>query len=562
MAWRLSSVMPIIPNLSAHRTIRRRLAAAEAEDFVAWPFVDELYDFTQVLGKPLATIPSAKLGTKVAVIGGGPGGIIAALELLRMGLHPIIYEGSGRIGGRNWSQTFSDGKAIAEMGAMRVPPENKVFYYYVDLLKMQATTFPDPGKVLTTLFYENQLYTWEPNAPPPGPFEQIQNEFNAFVNPLCDALWAPWRKGDLDGVRKVWQTYIDKYSTLSFYEGVQEGTGWNQDQMNAFGALGLGSGGFGPLYDIDFLDIFRLLANQLETDQQLFAGGISELTNGMYELTITDGNGRETSLAQIDALYPAYATALRQQGEDWEITDSKGDVRAYPAIVFATTTRVMEMLGMTLPGAPFSENVQTAIRNLHMMESSKLFIRTKTKFWVTDTSVPSNIQTDQLPRGVYCLEYPQTDYGVVLISYTWGDDSTKLMAFDAQARFNLLRNVIATIDEKFASYLDPVDGEILMVDWQLEPNYYGAFKLNLPGQEANVQSVYYQFLSSLDPTRDTGVYVAGDGVSWTGGWTEGALHTGINAAAAVAQHLGGTPIENGPLTQKPLYVYPPAKTKE
>ena len=84
---------------------------------------------------------------------------------------------------------------------------------------------------------------------------------------------------------------------------------------------------------------------------------------------------------------------------------------------------------------------------------------------------------------------------------------------------------------------------------------------NLPGQEANVQSVYYQFLTALDPKLDTGVYVAGDGVSWTGGWTEGALHTGINAAAAVAQHFGATPIANGPLTQKPLYVYPPAETR-
>lgn len=554
--------MPVIPNLSAHRAIRRRTAAAEAEDFVAWPFVDELYDFTQVLGKPLATIPESLVGTRVAVIGAGAGGIIAALELLRMGFTPVIYEGSGRVGGRNWSQTFSDGKAIAELGAMRVPVENKVFYYFADLLNMQATSFPDPGTVLTTLFYENQAYTWEPGAPPPGPFEQIQNEFNAFVNPLVDALWAPWRAGDFEGVKKVWQGYIDHYSTLSFYEGVQEGTGWNQEQMNAFGALGLGSGGFGPLYDIDFLDIFRLLANQLETDQKLFAGGISELTNGMFNLTITTAQGQQTSLSRLNTFHKSYVTAIRQQGDEWEVTSSDGEISAYPAVIFATTTRVMEMLGMTLPDAPFSSDVQTAIRNLHMMESSKLFIRTVRKFWKDDPTVPSNIQTDQLPRGVYCLDYPQTDYGVVLISYTWGDDSSKLMAFDAQSRFELLRNVIATIDPKFASYLHPVDDEILMVDWQLEPNYYGAFKLNLPGQEANVQSVYYQFLTALDPTRDTGVYVAGDGVSWTGGWTEGALHTGLNAAAAVAQHFGATPIANGPLTQRPLYTYPPAETRE
>ena len=50
---------------------------------------------------------------------------------------------------------------------------------------------------------------------------------------------------------------------------------------------------------------------------------------------------------------------------------------------------------------------------------------------------------------------------------------------------------------------------------------------------------------------DTGVYLAGDSVSWQGGWTEGALQTGINAACAVAHHLGGKVIEESPLTQNP-----------
>ena len=53
----------------------------------------------------------------------------------------------------------------------------------------------------------------------------------------------------------------------------------------------------------------------------------------------------------------------------------------------------------------------------------KLFVTTPTKFWNTDPNVSWNIQTDEMVRGVYTLDYPWTTNGVVLISYTWGDDS-------------------------------------------------------------------------------------------------------------------------------------------
>lgn len=211
-------------------------------------------------------------------------------------------------------------------------------------------------------------------------------------------------------------------------------------------------------------------------------------------------------------------------------------------------------MGMALgkeEGSTIDENVKTSLRNLHLVNSSKLFIRTKTKFWIDDDSIPSNIQTDGLPRGIYCLDYgDRTENGVVLISYTWGDDSTKLLAIEPHKRFVIFRDIISKIDSKFAEHLEPVDGEILNVDWQLK-DYYGAFNLQYPGQESNLHSAYYQFQSVLSAEKDKGVYLAGDSMSWAGGWTEGALQKGLNAACAVAKHLGGEVIDSSPLSQDP-----------
>jgi tryptophan 2-monooxygenase len=85
-----------------------------------------------------------------------------------------------------------------------------------------------------------------------------------------------------------------------------------------------------------------------------------------------------------------------------------------------------------------------------------------------------------------------------------------------------------------------------LVDWQDQKQYYGAFKLNYPGQDPLNQTLYYQFLSSQN-----GVFLAGDSVGWCGGWIEGALQTGMNAAAAIVQRFCGASglAPNNPMTQ-------------
>jgi tryptophan 2-monooxygenase len=234
------------------------------------------------------------------------------------------------------------------------------------------------------------------------------------------------------------------------------------------------------------------------------------------------------------------------------------------SVIVATTTRSMEFMGMTLPGSTaVNQDVKKAIRNVHTTNSSKMFVRTPTKFWKIVSppfpTIPQTIQTDELPRGVYTLDYPNTESGVVLISYTWEDDSSKLLALNTLDRYNLFKQIITTICPAWKGCLpeitDPNDTDLINIDWEAESGYYGAFKLNYPGQDVEVQTAYYQFLTANDSTQDTGVYLAGDGVSWSGGWTEGAMHTGLNAACAVIQRLGGTLYPNSPLTQEILYAY-------
>ena len=188
---------------------------------------------------------------------------------------------------------------------------------------------------------------------------------------------------------------------------------------------------------------------------------------------------------------------------------------------------------------------------LHTINSSKAFILTKDKFWLKNEGLPANIQSDTLIRGLYCLDYTPQDpdgLGVVLISYTWQDDSAKQIALptDKEDRTKRLVEDVAQIDADFASYLVPLNGDYdtntIYVDWMTEPDYHGAFKLNHPKQDRLLQMAYLWF-KKAGVTSDPCFYLAGDDVSYMGAWCEGAIETGINAAAAVGVSLGGFSIQ-------------------
>jgi tryptophan 2-monooxygenase len=527
---------------------------------------------------PIATLPKQLWNTPVAIIGAGAAGLVAAYELLKIGVTPVVFEANPqRIGGRAYSQPFtdSDGKpsttTFAEMGAMRFPPSAKLFFHYVsDVFDLPLSSqFPDPGQVPTKLYYQNTVIDWPAGQAYPSCFEGIVKDWEAFVEKLTSPLDHVWQKQEMDHVKAIWQSYIDQYKDMSFHTAVRQGIPtWTDEDMNKFGALGIGSGGFGPIYHVGFLEWLRIIINMWEYNQQMLPCGISAFMDAFYTQPICLGNAQRESLKSINAIiFNAPVTAISSGSDGNPIisyTDpSTGQIvsQSFPAVIVATSTRSMQMMRLTSsavndPGDVLDPSVKVAIRNMHHLDSSKMFIRTKTKFWKSDPTLPQNIQMDELPRGIYTLDYPQTENGVVLISYTWGADSTKLLGLSKEERFSLFQQAIAQVNPSFATHLVPMNGELLTIDWQTTAYYYGAFKMHYPGQDLYTHALYYQFLSVLDSARDRGVYLAGDSVSWSGGWIEGALHTGINAACAAAKRIGASVRPHSPLTQNPhLYTY-------
>ena len=120
------------------------------------------------------------------------------------------------------------------------------------------------------------------------------------------------------------------------------------------------------------------------------------------------------------------------------------------------------------------------------MNSSKLFVLTKNKFWQDPNRyLPANIQSDTLFRGLYCLDYhPGTgmDGGYWRRArqlYTWGDDSSKYLAVkDPHERLQMLLRSLQPCAADFAAALEDaiVPDTVKLIDWQDQRGYYGSFK--------------------------------------------------------------------------------------
>lgn len=543
------------------------------EGDIPYPYADTLFDFRRVATakSPICTgIPATK---RVAIVGAGAAGCCAGYELLRTGCIVTVFEATNRCGGRLYSATSGNVNKF-ELGAMRVPPSEALFWQYATQFGMASNgLFPDPGKVPTSLYFQNQETFWPANTEPPAPFDKIQRDlFDPGYGWFDVAFLLPYQEARKAGtLQALWQTWLDRYSNQSFYGALaarmtQAPYFWNVDNLNQFGTLGVGSGGFSPLYPVGFMEMIRLLVYGLEDDQRSIPGGVEALTDNLLD---TEVNGK-TLRESVQLNHPVKRIRKQENGKLTLLFESGENATDYDAVIVACTTYAMQSMGLTESDLVDSSS-RIAIRNLNMMSASKLFLQTKTKFWNT-SDVPRNIQTDEYNRGVFCVDYPENDGtvdnntpGVVLMNYTVAADSTKTLytSPSKRQRYEVMYNALKyAVDyppqrldgptiEKFVAHLptpaEVDEDDLYLIDWQLEPYYQAAYKFNYPGQEPWLNAAYYQFQSCLDPSTDTGVYLAGDGVSWTGGWIEGALETAFNAATAVVYRLGSVPTNADPV---------------
>ncbi len=509
----------------------------------------------------LGHLPPAMHGTEVAIIGAGIAGIVSAYELMKLGLRPQIYE-ADRIGGRMRSEPFKDGDgAFAELGAMRFPPSSTCLFHYLDKVGLQTVDFPNPltpAAHSTLIELGGQEYYARRHTDLPVVFQDVELAWQAALDEGAHfaALQAAILARNPNAIKSIWNPLVARLDEESFYGFISKSAAFKRLGFRAreiFGQVGFGTGGWDTDYPNSILEILRVVATGAEDNHQSVVGGVERLPRRLWEHA-PEGCVHwpaGTSLASLHGNTPRPGVTRIAPGADHKIaiTDRYGNRNEFAAAIVTTQVWLLSAR-IDCAESLFDHELWMAMERSHYMQSSKTFVMVDRPFWhdtdpVSGRDVMSMTLSDRMTRGTYLMDNGAGKRGVICLSYTWNDDAMKWISLPLDERVRLMLHSLKQIYPKL-NISEHIIGSPITVSWESDPNFMGAFKANLPGHYRYQRRLFSHFVQDKLPTHQRGIFLAGDDISWTAGWAEGAVTTALNAVAGTIRHLGGTSAPDNP----------------
>ena len=199
----------------------------------------------------LGTLPSSQHGEEVAIVGAGMAGMVAAYELMKLGLKPVIYEAS-KMGGRLRSQRFEGTQGVvAELGGMRFPVSSTAFHHYLEQSGLQSKPFPNPlspATPSTVVDLEGWTTYAKTIADLPPLYREVASAWEEALEEGADfaALQTALRARDVKKLKAIWDELVPKWDDRTFYGYLATSKAFSKRgfrHLEVFGQVGFGTGG-------------------------------------------------------------------------------------------------------------------------------------------------------------------------------------------------------------------------------------------------------------------------------------------------------------------------------
>ncbi len=448
---------------------------------------------------------AAKRKPRVIIGGSGLAGMAAARHLRALGCDVTILEASNRPGGRvhTLRQPFSDG-LYAEAGAGRIPKTHDLTLRYVKEFGLTLTPFY-PTSPTDLFFLRGKRFLATPKQPLDlskiglalTPEEQRLG-FSGFEAKYLN-------KGAAEAAiipARDWPSPLTRHLDGISIETYMRRQGASDD------AIQLSLSGFNPLSALDYL---RDLSNHLVPALSKIAGGNDLLPRAFAKLL----SGHIRFGAQVVKIEPApervrivYTQAGLQQSIE-------GD--------YFLCTIPFSVLRQIEISPAFSDAKQEAIRSLTYGDVSRVYLQTRRRFW-KDQNLTGFARVDRYME-VWSPTWDQPGQRGILMNYAFESLSREIAA---QSQPERISNLINYYEQVFPGTKENTEFGHSWV-WQDQPFARGAYAMHLPGE------IY----SKLPVARasEGRVLFAGEHCSSQPGWMQGALESGLRAAAEIERAI-------------------------
>ncbi|MGY1987158.1 flavin monoamine oxidase family protein [Blastococcus sp. SYSU DS0669] len=502
----------------------------------------------------LGAVPPERHGEEVAIVGAGISGLVAAYELMKLGLKPVLYEAS-QMGGRLRSARFEGApeEIVAELGGMRFPVSSTAFYRYVDLLGLETRPFPNPltpASGSTVIDIEGETHYAESSEALPPLFREVAAAWADALQTVGFAeIQDAIRARDVKSLKALWDELVPLWDDRTFYDFIASSEAFSRlsfHHREVFGQVGFGTGGWDSDFPNSMLEIFRVVMTNCDEDQRFVVGGVEQVPWGLWNHA-PDAPAHwpaGTTLAKLHSGGPRAGVAAIARDADgaFAVTDAWGHVARYPAVLVTCQSWLLTTQ-IDCDESLFAQKMWTALDRTRYMQSSKTFVMVDRPFWkdkdpVTGRDVMSMTLTDRLTRGTYLFDHGDDKPGVICLTYSWMSDALKMLPYPVDQRVRLALGALKKIYPGL-DIAQHIIGDPVTISWEADAHFLGAFKGALPGHYRYNHRMYSHFVQDDFPPEHRGIFLAGDDVSWTPAWVEGAVQTSLNAVWGIMRHFGG-----------------------
>lgn len=479
-----------------------------------------------------ALLPGGGRAPRIAVLGAGMSGLVAACELHKAGLPVEVFERSGRVGGRVETFRFPGTRHMGELGAMRIPGSHVHTLRYISELGLE-----DRLSRFTTLF-QNRSCVISPSALASLP-SRLGDE-GAAANSLVDLLVRSVlcklavvidtiSPGE---IREVFHHYMSSalYRDLSalISSSVEPSRSWFilnatiEELVDFFSGLEARMAASLRLF-------FRDITLEVSKDLFFLRGGLQQLP----ERLARSMPGSLRMSCEVKSLHN-HEDRVELVVHDRTLGRSRRETFDY--VLCTLPVPVLRTISLVGLGARKME----AMKRARYASASKVLLLCRRAFW---RASPYGIRAgaasvDDFVRQMYYTDLGTDEEsagvgeGVLLASYSLGRDSEGMATWSDD---ELVSSIMRHIGRIHPEICEP--GMVMAYKvrhWQKEEGFLGGCSVSWPiyyagaGSEQEVDRIWEEIAAP-----DGRVFFAGEHCSSKRAWIEGAVESGLRAVSSL-----------------------------